>query len=30
MIKGEKLDPYYWIPFELVTPATLQKYVDKE
>ncbi|MGB9096861.1 sugar ABC transporter substrate-binding protein [Erwinia sp.] len=30
MIKGEKLDSYYWIPFELVTPATLQKYVDKE
>jgi len=29
MIKGEKLDPYYWIPFELVTPANMQKYVAK-
>ncbi|WP_329906106.1 sugar ABC transporter substrate-binding protein [Serratia quinivorans] len=29
MIKGEKLDPYYWIPFELVTPANMQKYAAK-
>jgi inositol transport system substrate-binding protein len=29
MIKGEKLDPYYWIPFELVSPANMQKYVAK-
>ena len=26
MINGEKLEPYYWILFELVTPATMQKY----
>lgn len=30
MIKGEKLEPYYWIPFELVTPATMQKFVTKQ
>ncbi|WP_199638836.1 sugar ABC transporter substrate-binding protein [Serratia sp. PAMC26656] len=30
MIKGEKLEPYYWIPFELVTPATMQKYIAKQ
>ncbi|VEI18992.1 D-ribose-binding periplasmic protein precursor [Serratia plymuthica] len=30
MIKGEKLEPYYWIPFELVTPATMQKFVAKQ
>jgi len=29
MIKGEKLEPYYWIPFELVTPANMQKYAAK-
>lgn len=29
MMKGEKLNPYYWIPFELVTPANMQKYVAK-
>lgn len=30
MIKGEKLEPYYWIPFELVTPATMQKFAAKQ
>lgn len=30
MINGEKLDPYYWIPFELVTKENMQKYVDKQ
>lgn len=30
MIKGEKLEPYYWIPFELVTPANMQKFVAKQ
>ncbi|VEA65109.1 D-ribose-binding periplasmic protein precursor [Serratia plymuthica] len=30
MIKGEKLEPYYWIPFELVTPTTMQKFVAKQ
>lgn len=29
MINGEKLEPYYWIPFELVTPATMQKYAAR-
>ncbi|CAI0873620.1 sugar ABC transporter substrate-binding protein [Serratia entomophila] len=29
MIKGEKPEPYYWIPFELVTPANMQKYAAK-
>lgn len=29
MIKGEKLEPYYWIPFELVTPANRQQYAAK-
>ncbi|MDU6300464.1 MAG: sugar ABC transporter substrate-binding protein [Serratia marcescens] len=29
MINGEKLEPYYWIPFELVTLATMQKYAAR-
>ncbi len=30
MINGEKLEPYYWIPFELVTKENMQKYVDRQ
>ncbi|VVA47349.1 D-ribose-binding periplasmic protein precursor [Serratia ficaria] len=30
MIRGEKLEPYYWIPFELVTPANMQQYAAKQ
>jgi len=29
MIKGEKLDSYHWIPFELVTPGNMKKYEEK-
>jgi inositol transport system substrate-binding protein len=29
MINGEKLEPYYWIPFELVTPANQGKYAAR-
>ncbi|WP_455819017.1 sugar ABC transporter substrate-binding protein [Pseudomonas cerasi] len=29
MIKGEKLDSYHWIPFELVTPDNMKKYEEK-
>jgi len=29
LIKGEKVDPHVWIPFELVTRENMQKYVEK-
>lgn len=29
MIKGEKLEPYYWIPFELVTQENMKQYENK-
>ncbi|PLV56484.1 sugar ABC transporter substrate-binding protein [Erwinia sp. B116] len=29
MIKGEKLDSYHWIPFELVTKENMKKYEEK-
>jgi len=30
LIKGEKLESYYWIPFELVTKENMQSYIDKQ
>lgn len=29
MIKGDKVEAYYWIPFELVTPQNMKQYADK-
>lgn len=29
LVKGEKLPSMIWMPFELVTPATLKNYVDR-
>ena len=29
MIKGEKVESYHWIPFELVTPQNMKQYADK-
>ncbi|MBD8213036.1 sugar ABC transporter substrate-binding protein [Erwinia persicina] len=29
MIKGEKVDSYHWIPFELVTPENMKHYAEK-
>jgi len=29
LAKGEKVDPKVWIPFELVTPANMDKYTSK-
>jgi ABC-type sugar transport system substrate-binding protein len=29
IIKGEKVPPMVWIPFELVTPANLSQYMSK-
>ncbi|AXU95132.1 rhizopine-binding protein [Erwinia persicina] len=28
MIKGEKVESYHWIPFELVTPQNMKQYAD--
>lgn len=27
--KGDKVDPYVWVPFELVTPENIDKYMSK-
>eukprot|EP01037_Dinobryon_pediforme_P013870 gene13870-13984_t len=29
IVKGEKVEPYVWVPFELITPANMDKYVAK-
>ena len=29
LAKGEKVESYVWVPFELVTPANMDKYVSK-
>jgi len=29
LIKGDKVEPLVWVPFELVTPATMDKYTKK-
>ena len=29
MAKGEKVEANVWVPFELVTPANLDKYMSK-
>lgn len=29
MIKGDKVEAYHWIPFELVTPQNMKQYADK-
>ena len=29
LAKGEKVESYVWVPFELVTPANMDKYVTK-
>ena len=29
LAKGEKVDAMVWIPFELVTPANMDKYAKK-
>ena len=29
LAKGDKVEPFVWVPFELVTPANLDKYLNK-